>query len=985
VKKHSETRSLPHASELPTESGPTGTLPTTLHPGQQFGGYRIVRLLGQGGMGWVFEAEDQQTGRRIAVKLMNRALTSSRDRMRFLREGRLAALVNHPNSVYVFGTEEIDGVPVITMELSGEGTLQDQVRASGPLEPRAAVDAVLQVIDGLEAAAERGVLHRDVKPSNCFVGERGIVKVGDYGLSVSTVSDETTLTQTGTVLGTPVFSSPEQLRGQTLDVRSDIYSVGATLFYLLTGRPPFVEKGFVNLLAAVLERDPPAPGSVREGIPTGLSRIVTRCLSRRQEARYSTYDELRQALQPFGSKAAMPPAPIGRRFGAYMIDYLPALLLGYLAGIFAAATKSEPEFYTLNIWSQLGAQLVWLVYFSIGEGRWGMSVGKLLLGLRVVGPGQGTPGYWRAAGRYLILTFVPSIPNYVFFTLAAIRFGSWNPSIPVEQSPGAIILPELLEMVILLLLFVTIRRRNGFAAVYELITGTRVVKRARIQSRLSTASVAHPAEKASASGGNEAIGPYTVTGKFAENATGEILTAWDPKLGRPVWVQRLASGQSHFSEARRAVTRLTRLRWLGGRAGTDAPGWDAFAAVEGCSIMTAMAKPRPWSEIRHWIADLASEVHLAATDGTLPERLSLDRLWCDTRGQLVWLDFAANAADGSPAKRDGPDIDPTDMGEVQSFLADLITRASHDKMPLPLGAARFRAALSARRFSRSEEPLQAAQVLLSERAVTTRSQRLGLMACSAAALILVTAPAWLSALQMSWQAPNYPEETRLVRHLIELLALRQEQPTPGPAVSVTTLERYIAGEYGDRFRSEEYPWPSEMNVPSALTALARAVAIKHPQVEPAELASLRAELAPYLEIREEDAARYDTIFFWGPLGMHQAMRILWPTSLVSLLFSFLLRGGLWWGMFGIGLVTCRGPAPRWRALVRAIVVWSPLLFWLPYWQLQSQFLGHFMYAANRLAIGSVGLALVLAGVVWPVWRPERGISDLVAGTYLVPK
>ncbi len=209
-------------------------------PGEQFGHYTIIRALGAGGMGAVYEAEDLESGRRVALKVLSHRLDSPDARERFFREGRLAASINHPNSVYIFGTEEVGGTPVISMELVSGGTLQDRVRARGPLPVGEAVDCVLQIIEGLEAAQRVGILHRDVKPSNCYVGEDGTVKIGDFGLSISTgVRTEPALTATGAFLGTPAFCSPEQLRGEELNARSDMYSVGATLFYLLTGRTPF--------------------------------------------------------------------------------------------------------------------------------------------------------------------------------------------------------------------------------------------------------------------------------------------------------------------------------------------------------------------------------------------------------------------------------------------------------------------------------------------------------------------------------------------------------------------------------------------------------------------------------------------------------------------------------------------------------------------------------------------------------------------------
>src|SRR5438876_1363447 len=252
---------------------------STLLPGQTFGPYRIERLLGMGGMGEVYEAEQTESGRHVALKVLSHTLAEPSDRARFMREGRLAASINHPNSVYVFGTEEINGTPVIAMELVPSGTLKDRVSAEGPMLAAQAVDAILQVVAGLEAASALGVLHRDIKPSNCFLDRDGTVKVGDFGLSVSTLSRaETHLTATGTFLGTPAFASPEQVRCEDVDVRSDVYSVGATLYYLLTGCAPFVEEKAGRLIAAVLERAPVLPSRLVPPIPRSLERVALRCL-----------------------------------------------------------------------------------------------------------------------------------------------------------------------------------------------------------------------------------------------------------------------------------------------------------------------------------------------------------------------------------------------------------------------------------------------------------------------------------------------------------------------------------------------------------------------------------------------------------------------------------------------------------------------------------------------------------------------------------
>ena len=298
-------------------------------PGSCLGPYRIERLLGRGGMGEVYEAEHVQTGRRVALKVMSRALSSENDRKRFLREGRLAASVNHPNVVYVHESTEIEGVPVIAMELVRGGTLHDRLKRHGPLPPAEAVEAILQVVSGLEAAHEAGVLHRDIKPANCFVDADGTVKVGDFGLSVTALArGESLLTATGAVLGTPAYASPEQLRGEEADVLSDIYSVGASLYHLLTGQMPFPGDDFVKLITEVLGKPPAAPHRVQTAIPVALSAVVLRCLAKDRKGPLS---ELRSPATCSACRLLPPrrrPLRLRRRLLAGTVDDFVAALPG---------------------------------------------------------------------------------------------------------------------------------------------------------------------------------------------------------------------------------------------------------------------------------------------------------------------------------------------------------------------------------------------------------------------------------------------------------------------------------------------------------------------------------------------------------------------------------------------------------------------------------------------------------------------------------
>jgi hypothetical protein len=317
----------------------------------EFGGYRILRLLGKGGMGAVYEAEQLASGRRVALKVLGQTLDTPELHARFVREGQLAAAVRHPNVVAVLAAEEIEGTPVIVMELLHDGTLKDRVKQRGPLPVSEAVDAVLRIIEGLEAAHAVGVLHRDVKPANCFRAATGEVKVGDFGLSISTLAKaEHSLTQSGAVLGTPAFAAPEQLRGQEIDARADIYAVGATLYYLLTGKPVHDAESLIALIAAVLEQKPADVRGLRPELPRGLAQVVMRCLEKDPARRFPDYASLRAALDPFSSVAPTP-ATLGLRFVAGVID-------GVIAGL--------PEFIALVATAD-SLEALWLMQRTAGS------------------------------------------------------------------------------------------------------------------------------------------------------------------------------------------------------------------------------------------------------------------------------------------------------------------------------------------------------------------------------------------------------------------------------------------------------------------------------------------------------------------------------------------------------------------------------------------------------------------------------------------
>src|SRR5262245_35382225 len=288
---------------------------------KEVGGYRLVKLLGAGGMGTVYEAEAPGSGTHVAVKLLSSRLASNPTSVeRFRQEGLLARQLRLPRCVFVLAADTENGRPYIVMELMPGRTLKDVVDKDGPLTPREAITRILDVIDGLLEAHRVGMIHRDVKPSNCFVTADDRVKVGDFGLSKSlAVGRDQNLTQTGAFLGTVLYASPEQIRGEPLDYGSDVYSVAATLYFLLCGEAPFQHESATAALAKAMSDPVPRLKRKRPEVPVQLDRIVMKGLERDRSRRWQTLEDLREALVNLLPERQRPARP-RTLIGAYILD-----------------------------------------------------------------------------------------------------------------------------------------------------------------------------------------------------------------------------------------------------------------------------------------------------------------------------------------------------------------------------------------------------------------------------------------------------------------------------------------------------------------------------------------------------------------------------------------------------------------------------------------------------------------------------------------
>ncbi len=279
--------------------------------GETVSHYRIIEKLGAGGMGLVFKAEDLRLGRIVALKFVSEELLRDHQALRrFQREAKAASSLNHPNICTIHQIDEFEGKPFIIMELL-EGEPLSALLREGPLDPRELITIAIQINDALQAAHEKGIIHRDIKPSNIFVSNRRVAKILDFGLAKVipenvtrsgaaaaelTITRDQSLTQAGLPMGTIGYMSPEQVRGEEIDARTDLFSFGATLYEMATGKLPFHGSSPAVVLGAILHETPADPSVENSNFPRRLDRILAKALAKDKSLRYQTAGELQSDL-----------------------------------------------------------------------------------------------------------------------------------------------------------------------------------------------------------------------------------------------------------------------------------------------------------------------------------------------------------------------------------------------------------------------------------------------------------------------------------------------------------------------------------------------------------------------------------------------------------------------------------------------------------------------------------------------------------------
>ncbi len=659
---------------------------------EMVGNYRLLRQLGSGGMGTVFEAAEVASGRHVALKLVSPLLATSEDSLeRFRQEGRLASKISHPRCVFVLAADEDQGRPYIVMELMPGGTLDELVRQGGPLPPEQAIRKILDVIDGLNEAHEIGLIHRDVKPGNCFLEADGRVKIGDFGLAKSLLRDSH-LTRTGTFLGTPLFAAPEQIKREGSTIQDDVYSVAATLYFLLTGQAPFQSGDAMATMARIVSEAPPSMRTLRPDLPKALDDVVLRGLARERKNRWRNLEEFRRALLQL-LPAEVSVGGLGLRFGAFLLDaFLLSLARELLLRVLGALLQFGTLLDALAILAMAGTQVV---YFGVLEGRFGWSLGKRALRLRVSSPTtQQPPGVKRSLLRVSVFYLVPNLPLIIvglYLSVAHPEHVKISPEGPRFSAEAELAWTDALlvsgagvwYVLASLALFVTMRKRNGFRGLHEFASGTRtyLVHGPEYRRRRSLEIGQFEVPLLVPDGLPQKVGPYIIRGAFRWTGADKLLLAHEPKLGRAIWIWLRPQSEPALGETHRAVNRAARVRWLA--CGTyEREQWDAFLAPSGCPLPELVMRNGrlSWAEFRPILEQLTDELVESCSDHSLPQSLSLEQVWLSSKGRVQLLE-TSYAAVGDPQTS----LDATnDHRRALAFLAEGATLALEGK-PLPIG------------------------------------------------------------------------------------------------------------------------------------------------------------------------------------------------------------------------------------------------------------------------------------------------------------
>ena len=946
------------------------------------GNYRLIRPLGSGGMGSVYEAESEDSGERVAVKLLNSSLSSNpRSVERFKQEGRLASQISHPRCVFVYGADADAGRPFIVMELMPGSTLKDLVDRVGPLKAEDALLRILDVIDGLIEAHRLGVLHRDVKPSNCFLTADDRVKIGDFGLSKSLDHSEgdQQLTHSGAFLGTVLFASPEQIRGQEVGYDSDVYSVCATLYYLLVGKAPYQHESITAALARAISEPAPTIRDKQPDVSRALQRIVRRGLDRDRTRRWNTLEELRNSLKELLPSEQLP-ARTRSVLAAYLIDCLIILIL----------VQIPIELFELNlfgwqktsVWQALDP-FVWigsLSYFAILEGIFGMTVGKYALRIRVsrIGLG-GPPGVKVAAIRAFVFSVIwLLIASLCIALLMYKKFGPILALIVFVSGLCAVVYPMF--------------RSRDFRSWHDVLSGCRIVQCGRLPHQVRLLShypnpLELPAKTPRGLPGE--VGGFVVRGELPHKALGERLwLAEDTSLHRRVflWLKPITAA-GNVAESPVRPTRLRSVGWGEHEWNGETFEWTAYVVPSGSPLVDVVTadKPLSWPDARLLLEQVVEELITAEMDGTLPHRLGIDQLWVEATGRIHLLEFPI------PTGAELPVSATTPIGlirQVATLVLEGKPRENGGRIlaPLPSHASRTTDKLfdaNAPFEDVCEVQKELADSHASQPKVTTSMRvvhigYVGLLSGVGVVLLLVLIVGYPFLIAL--RETNLANSFKTVLTGLNSKEIVDKWSTASPLLNQELSPDRIANLKVQLHTSHEHYRENGIHRSKTLAAPERWLLQSATNDDPEN-----PDDPHDMPVRQVvDLTNLSSFPFYrdNPSG---SAAIVTLAMIVAgfIAFAFALRGGLSYQLSGISLVTRDGrPAGRVRCALRECLIWLPFLFALGVLLSIQLFRPEWFF--GRMIFSGIAVGIPIAYAVLGARFPERGPHDRLAKTYPVP-
>jgi uncharacterized RDD family membrane protein YckC len=904
---------------------------------------------------------------------------------RFRQEGRLASQVAHPRCVFVLSADTEAGRPYIVMELMPGETLKDLVDKHGPMPPEAAITRILDVIDGLSEAHRIGMIHRDMKPSNCFLTADDRVKVGDFGLSKSLIGTrDNQLTQSGAFLGTVLFASPEQIRGEPLDYSSDVYSLCATLYYLLCGAAPYYHENVTAALAKAISEEPPSIREKRPEVSKGLEDVVMKGLERDRDRRWQSLDDLRDALVNLLPSRRHPARPRSL-IGAYFLDRIALIFVvfpfEFLKVWFIGRGDGRIDAFELN-WIPV---LVMLSYFSLSEGIFGASPGKWLLGLRVSRIGQTSPpGFQRALLRtaifHALLVGVFVLPERLIELLGSAAGGVLG-GIAFLTGSAALLLQ--------------LRKSRGFRGLHDFASDCHVTQkplparrlRLLVQQPTPLQSLLSPPPEPLP----QTIGSYVVRGRVTIDSSAEqVWVGEDRALARTVLITlKPRSGRDNFAPE---IFRPARLRRLGNGTldwASRSFDWTAFAAPLGGPLTDAVHRngPLPWADARYLLDQLIEEFRTAEGDGTVPERLGIDQVWVEPNGRVQLLDCPI-ANHPSTASRSPLIL----LREVTSLALEGHPRAT--TLPVRAPVPPHAVAVLDKLFmdggycevAELQRELAETQMTRPEVTPSVRAAQLGIQAALlASALIVMFAAAAAAGPLLAMLAQERFKQADAALSAVEDSARRTNLATDHPTlVEPLQSPRLVKRleDFRDRKRAEaEFRRSMLLGVQRWVIAQRE----QHAPQSPEELAGYPVQVRELVQWAgaPEYTPRGQASSPW-PRELWELLAALAAIPLSFVVSAGVLRGGVSMLIAGIAIVRADGRrASRGQCALRALIVWLPVTILL------LGAAGVQFAAPERihlaLALWLLAAALLPIYIVVALRFPTRPPQDRFLGTYLVPE